>query len=352
MRFIPIAQQLGMVKRHETVQISDALSVTYIHDPAKVSRFPRCALEHRKEMYSVQTGHKWAWEAAYHGVLYGHDEISVLIHLSKDYLVQIEDYRRHLVSTVGEEEIVSCETFRKRVAQHMPDWLREIINAKRPSDEEYERKVTWEMHKLFRDMGLRKSQRVKSRDGDPSGDLEGFIEKPREEPGDPDPGPGPGPVDHPQEVGEGENRSRERDDTYPVPKIEWLESKNEIEKHELDGKAGRFVEGAGVFFVNRQYQAIQEMYDLLVDEYAARTSLSASSLIDAAVRRVFHSRLYQYLAIALKHRQDGDCSSEVFEYAMSPSVLSLQADMALLHGGKNIRHARDSLKKRLQKAAA
>ncbi len=98
------------------------------------------------------------------------------------------------------------------------------------------------------------------------------------------------------------------------------------------------------------YEAIVEMYRLLVDEYGVRTSPSACHIIDMAVRRVFQSRFYEHLGIALLHRQDGNWSQEKFECIVSPEGLSMIADMALWHGGKNVRHARDNLKKRLRKA--
>ena len=263
-RFIPIGQQLGLVKQHSTVTITENVSATYMFDPKKTTRFPRCALEHRGEMYDVITGQKWAWEAPRHGIIYGSDEISVIIHLPREYPIRIEDYRRNLVSTEGQEEIILCGTFAERVARNIPDWLREIINAKRPSEEDYERNVYREIGKIFRALGLKKRQHVKAHDGVPSSDVEALVvieggkHKLVEEPGR------LGPV---QEPDRGDNAAKERDATYPVPKIEWLETELGVQKHELEGRAGRFVEEAQVFFVNRLYEAIVDMYDLLVDEY-------------------------------------------------------------------------------------
>ncbi len=107
-----------------------------------------------------------------------------------------------------------------------------------------------------------------------------------------------------------------------------------------------------IVFLNRSYRAIEEMFELLRNEYRAEASPSALTTIETAVRRVFHIRVYEHLAIALKHRQDDNWAEQIFDGLTSPESLSAIADMALRHGGRNIRHARDSLKKRMRALAA
>jgi hypothetical protein len=167
-RFLPLRQRvLTDFAGYEAVDCGDGVTIHFLHDTTHPerpweNRSAEGALQSsaslnglvwRNEIYELQQGPPWFYEAPSFGLTFGGRNISVLIELADDYPVLPDAYRQFLRYTRDDQGQAQPRDFASLVRKHMPDWVRAIA-TKGDDGRLMTRSVIQEMSSLASRLGL------------------------------------------------------------------------------------------------------------------------------------------------------------------------------------------------------
>jgi len=343
-QFEPIPARLRYFQKCETVEAQDGIRIHFLYDPpyskesgsghnqskkgAIASAVSTAAVIYKDEMYDLQKGRQWTFEAPTFGIPFGAKHISVHIELPADYPVMPEAYRRDLQYLAGEQPQVEASDFADIVREHRPQWLIEVIRSFAPqssSDDE----IRDELQKLLNEQRVRRSSPKVSPEGQspvatgngPASD----VGRSHTASG----GNGEGVRHKPTDLAilpTGAKRADLCKNMDRAPEIMRLREEAEIEEKQLKGRAARYYLDSNFLFVNMRYPAIAEMAVQLEAEYASASDpeLMRSRALEIAEAAIIR-RVGRTVVFALAKQLNKEWTHKV-ETASSPESLSMGAD--------------------------
>ena len=127
---------------YEAVVCPGGVTIHYLHDPAHPERpwenlssegslqssASFAGIVWRNEIYDIEQGSAWYYEAPNYGITFAGRHISVLIELADDYPVLPDAYRQFLRYRQGEQAHVRTRDFTALVRANCPPWLARIAH--------------------------------------------------------------------------------------------------------------------------------------------------------------------------------------------------------------------------------
>ena len=303
-----------------------------------------CAVIHKREIYGVRAGRKWAATAPTFGVTFGSAYLSTLVELPDDHPVAPEQYRQFLTYREGDQRRVEVDDFAELAARLMPGWVRDVINNLRPKSSVN----TDDIRRVMQDLMDRKKLKVeaardargpiRAEEGEPGAGASAGAPAPareREPSADPvarvgDPAPRQPPAARRGPLIKAPAGSRTARDSLvsdEAPQIFFLREEGEIEEKDIVGKAALYVAGRNQLFLNMRYGAFEEAIAELKLRYA--TAQDPDALANLSQRwgeRIVIAKIGIALVNAQAKRNARGWSTADMKTAMSPEALSVAAD--------------------------
>ncbi|WP_294534519.1 ATP-binding protein [uncultured Rhodoblastus sp.] len=163
--FRPLAGRLDAYARHEAVAAERGIKIHFIHDPAHPERSwenkssdgaihpttALVALSWKGELYDVQRGSAWFYEAPRYGVTFGSRHLTVIVELPLNFDVLPEMYRQFLKYRSSTQANVRASDFARLVMANRPQWVRELAQQEREHEFDNEAQMlTFELTGLVR----------------------------------------------------------------------------------------------------------------------------------------------------------------------------------------------------------
>ena len=340
-QFETIPQRLRHFEKYETVTHVSGIKVHFLYDAqygetghnrsvsgAIATDLSTLAVVYRDEMFDVKSGRNWTFDAPIFGIPFGARHISVHIELPDDYLVTPEQYRQFLRHNGGEQPQVTAKDFAEIVRECRPEWLIELIQSFAPQGASSD-DIRDELQRLLNELRVKRVSprivaegpiNVESGTGSASANSHGLSEgeagqKPRQRPTDLSIAP------------VGAKRAGIFSNLERAPKIILLENDEQIEEKELKGRAARYYLETGELFINMKYPAVEEMRQLLEDEYVGTADPEILRIMTLEKsRRSMILRVGRTVVFALAKQLSKEWDQKAQETAWSPESLSMAAD--------------------------
>ena len=138
-------RRLAAMEHYERVAAPGGIAIHYAYDPldgenaAQTPGRPArttegmAAIVFRGEIYNLLRGPLWRREAPSFGIATGARHVSVVIELPANYPVQLEGYREFLRYRADMQRQLRLLDFAALAAEHLPGWLKEILDRNSPS---------------------------------------------------------------------------------------------------------------------------------------------------------------------------------------------------------------------------
>ena len=306
-----------------------------------------CAVIHKREIYEVRSGRRWASSAPAFGVTFGSAYLSTLVELPDDHPVAPEQYRQFLTYREGDQRRVEVDDFDGLVARLTPGWFRDVVNGFRPKSSV----STDDIRKVMQDLMDRRKLKVeaardargpvRAEEGDAgtgagaSATSEPRPAADRDPPADEDGGTGDGASRRPPaarrgpliKAPAGSRSARDSLVSDEAPQIYPLRDEGEIEEKGIVGKAALYVPVRNELFLNMRYGAFEEAIEALKVRYA--TAQDPDALANLSQRwgeRIVIAKIAIALVNAQSKRNSRGWSTADMKTAMSPEALSIAAD--------------------------
>ncbi len=376
-RIKTLEEVIGDVRlRHERVlDAASGIVVHYVHDPrnpstghslsaggnAAVSSNSFCALVHKGERYSHETGKGWTFAAPRFGIAFGSRVITVEIELPESHATP-NQYRTGLTRPADRADI-ELKEYAELVNNLMPGWVKDIDRACAPDSNEDLSDLKSVLQKLLEELRapaetLKQTKTPEFDFAEPS--AVGHAEAaPMEDDNDTDSakenrggavgtnrtGSRAGPRNLHQ-APSGATPSKSIRSLEQAPHITVLNDPEEIEAKRLRGRAARYYKETREVFVNGQYPVIGKM--------AAELTLELGAGNDPeAVQRAAHKAATHFCAFRVgkavcyaigKRLYSEDWTEEHLDMATSPESLTMAADDFRQSMKDAKRHAKDLIK--------
>jgi hypothetical protein len=309
---------------YEAVSAGNGMTVHYIHDPQHPIRTQEngssegalqtssslIAVVWRNEMYEVQHGSPWFYEAPIFGFTFGGRHLSVLIELADDYPVLPDAYRQFIRYAGAEQQQVRPKDFAALVRECQPAWVRDI--ARRTSDGRIiNSAIVAEFGSLAGRLGLdRLSDGETTEEAKSDASDKGKAAKP-----------------------EGKDATasaslftgiRGACGVEPV----LLRSPSDVRDRWLEGRAACFYPETQQIFVNMGYDGLLRFQAQLLDAAKAMSDeATLKLLIENVTEGHYVRRLVRAVLFGLaKHLNEKNWQKGHIEKAISPEALSIVAD--------------------------
>ena len=147
--------------RMEAVAIGDGVVIHYGYrakdsalPPSRVNALGLGAIVYHHEVYALIEDRRWALEAPTYGFPFSARQCSVIVELPQGYAVRPEQYRQFLRFAEGDQRQAQFGDFGAQVRAHMPEWLKRIISSQLPAETDYLNEIRDEMRHLLTELGL------------------------------------------------------------------------------------------------------------------------------------------------------------------------------------------------------
>lgn len=176
-------RRLAALEHHERVALPGGIAIHYAYDPLDADRAApnqgtpaaaraaegMAAIAFRGEIYNLLRGPLWRREAPSFGVATGARHVSVVIELPPNYPVQLEGYREFLRYRADMQRQLRLLDFAALAAEHLPGWLKEILDRNSPSAS-LVIDARFAMEELLRELGVtrQRSARLVAPEADPA----------------------------------------------------------------------------------------------------------------------------------------------------------------------------------------
>jgi hypothetical protein len=306
---------------YEAVQASNGITLHYLHDPQHAVRALEnvssegalqtssslVAIVWRNEMYEVQHGSPWFYEAPVFGFTFGGRHLSVLIELADDYPVLPDAYRQFIRYVGAEQQQVRPKDFAGLVRECQPAWVRDI--ARRTSDGRVvNAAIVAEFGNLAGRLGLDRLSDAKTKT-DSKADASGKGKA--------------------KDKGATSSAGlfagvRAACGVEPV----LLRSASDVRDRWLEGRAACFYPETQQLFVNMGYEGLLRFQAQLFDAAKAMASeATLRPLIESVTEGHYVRRLVRAVLFGLaKHLNEENWQKGHIEKAISPEALSTNAD--------------------------
>ncbi|MFC0408298.1 ATP-binding protein [Roseomonas elaeocarpi] len=333
-RFRPLEERLRALPsfeggRYEAVSTPEGLVIHYGYDPADPDRAGRnrsqvtgpenaeglAAVVFRDEMYGPSRGAQWRREAPSFGIPVSARHISVLVELPAGYPAQAEGYREFLRYREGAQAQLRLIDFAPQVAQHQPDWLREILAGGSPGAA-LAAEVQSEMEELIQTLGVVRRRPPRPRTADAPPPVPANTAAAPAEPAPPGAPKPPAPA-RPIVL---EN----------APALFLLRDEAAVADAGLAHRAACYYPESHQLHVNMRYGAIPLLASLLLEGTEPDPALDAAAT--EAAERATVLRVARALVHGLNKRgRPAEWNDHHLRQALSPEALTLAADD--IHGG-------------------
>lgn len=294
--------------RVEEVQVGDGITIHYayraeesIRPQPPVPTIGLGAVVYGDEVYALADGRRWLLEAPTYGFTFAARRVTVLVELPRSYDVRPEQYRQFLRFSEGEQRQVQLADFGEIVRENIPGWLKRIIDAMRPQNEDYLAEINSDLEALLMELGV---------------EHRAWQKRPPLEPMafDPDRIPSP-----PSPVTEPPPR-------FVPPEILVLDDEEQIAEKALSGRAARYVPDRRQLFINARYKPFMQLSTRLCDEYAASADHETLKIL---ARQATEWALVQRVARTLIHslaKSGAGWSDDEVKAVQSPEAMTLVVD--------------------------
>ncbi|PZW36901.1 Flp pilus assembly protein TadD [Humitalea rosea] len=222
------------------------------------------AVIYNGEVYALVEGRRWALEAPTYGFTFASRLCSVLVELPAEFGVQPEVYRQFLRFRDGDQRQVMFGDFGALVRNHIPAWLKRIIDSMLPDSEDYLREIKADLQQLMLSLGVAdlvpqqvviRGVKPPAKPKDETASAEGAkapeAKIPEAKP------PAPRPPAPPRQI-------------LPTPpEIITISEEDELVERGLGGRAARYYPASRQMFVNTRYSAFARLAAELGTEFAA-----------------------------------------------------------------------------------
>lgn len=285
-RFQTIPERAGQFDRVETVSTADGFKVHYYYDPKRpgdahnksksgaiCSSISCVGIVYRGELYDVRKSNSWASVAPEFGVRFGFRHIWVHVELPDDFNVVPEQYRRFLQLSDGDQHQVYVTEFANIVRDNMPEWLTDVIKSYCPKPALDASEIEKELQSLLNDLAVRND----SLRADPTGNRNanrGSGSGEERESGKqvgPEKNPNPASAKIPARYSEapgGAHKTANANLRDVAPKIEFLETEQEILDKQIVDKAACFEGMTNYLYINCTYPAALALQAHLEKQFA------------------------------------------------------------------------------------
>lgn len=312
-RFETLSQRaLSAFAGYEAVRRPDGLTIHYFYDPvcperpwenassegALQSTLAQVGLIYRNEIYDLQGGSPWAYEAPNYGITFGARNISVYIELTDNHDVLPDSYRQFVRYRHGSQQPVATREFAALVRTSRPGWLIDVIQSI-GGQSQARKAVIDRLGALCRQLNL---------DALADADTDVAASDAAESP--------------PTAVRIGQTRQTCGFD------IVLLHDEQDINDRWLLGRAACFYPATKQLFVNTHYKSVGIIRDMLQEALAG---IAVPRLLEACITEVAVECVVTRVGRALlfgisKHLEPENWQSGHIEKAMSPESLSIAAD--------------------------
>jgi hypothetical protein len=340
-QFETIPQRLRYFAKHETILQSSGIKVHFLYDEpyndtshnrsvsgAITTDLSTVAVIYRNEMYDVKSGRNWTLDAPIFGIPFGAKHISIHIELPDDFPVTPEQYRQFLRHNGGEQPQVTAKDFAEIVRESRPEWLLELIQSFAPKGASSD-DIREDLQRLLNQLRVKRvSPRVVA-DGPINVDL-GTGSASADDYGASEGESGKKPKQRPTDLSiapSGAKRAGIFSNLERAPKIILLETDEQVDEKNLKGRAALYYLETGELFVNMKYAAIEEMRQMLEDEYAGTADPEIlRGMTFEKSRRAMIMRVGRTVVFALAKQLNKEWDQKAQETAWSPESLSMAAD--------------------------
>lgn len=362
--------------RHERVRDpASSVVVHYIHDPrnpatghsqsassnAAVSSNSFCALVHKGERYSYETGKGWTFAAPRFGIAFGSRVISVEIELPDSHATP-NQYRTGLTRPDDRSDI-ELKEYAELVNGLMPEWVRAIDRECAPDTNEDLSDLKAVLQRLLEELRapaetLKPTKSPEFQFADPSisgvsqataAEDDGFSDSAK------DTAKGGLGIARTGSRAGGSKLHQAPTGAVPsksslsleqAPHITVINDPEEIDAKRLRGRAGRYYKETSEVFINGTYAVIGKMTDELIQELSA--GADADVVQHAAHKSATHFCAYRVgkaVCYAIgKRRYSDDWTEEHLDMATSPESLTMAADDFRQSMKEAKRYAKDLIK--------
>lgn len=355
----PLEAILDKLPNSQRVRDLDTgITVHYVHDakhpnsshtlssranPATAST-TFCAVVHKGERYDFKTKKAWSAAAPKFGIPFGSKVLTVEIEIP-DSMAMPNQYRDGL-TWPEDRSPLSAEDFSDYVRELMPDWVRDVIRAESPANDENLDDLQSDLQKLLDEFRVptvafnnsKHNATTATEPHDEGTDTSAPTDLQRDFVDELDldlGGEDPRHTKHEERASEkkvrkapaGSTASRISKALERVPEIKILTDPEEISDKELKGRAGRYYSESQTLFINGNYPIVERMAVELERELTGAgdpETVRAEAL--RAARRSVAFRVGKVTCYAISKRLSDDWSSDDLEKATSPESLSMAAD--------------------------
>jgi hypothetical protein len=270
------------------------------------------------------------------GITFGAKHLSVHIELPDDYPVISDGYRQFLRFAAGTQDQVEASHFASLVLQHRPQWVIDIVREFAP-DNAGSGEIRDELQELLNNLRIqREGPRPNPQGttgatpqlGGPGMESDrGGVTPPR---GGGTRGEGTARPARPADLTSlppGARPASTYENAERAPEIIYINSAEEAEEKELEGRAARYVREANQLIVNLLYPAIARMREELEVFYAdVADQETMRDLVQQQAEKAMTLRVGRAVVFALAKSLSPSWTLEHIARAMSPESLSVAAD--------------------------
>ena len=301
----------------ETVATSDGVRIRYCYraeDSAKprprVRNLGLGAITFGDEVYACVEGPRWLLEAPTYGLTFAGRRCTILVELPRSFPVVPEQYRQFLRFKEGEQRQVAFADFGELVRQHMPAWLKRIIQSLTPEAEDYLDDIKANLADLLAQLGIEDWQ---------------WRAKPEARAT-----PRKAPEENRQSEAAADLKPPPKDIRDPArptpPEIIVVDTDEQIAEKALGGRAARYYPTQRQLFVNARYEAFARLSAWIGEEFEANAD---AETIQKLSRQAAEWTLIERLARTLVHslgKAAAGWSEDDVKSVQSPETMSLVID--------------------------
>lgn len=356
----PLSAVLDKLPKSERVADTDSgVSIHYIHDPKHpnsshtlssranpaTASTTFCAVVYKGERYDFKTQKAWSAAAPKFGIPFGSKVLTVEIEILST-LALPNQYRDGL-TWPEDRSPLTADDFTDFVRELMPEWVRDVIRAESPQNDENLDDIQSDLQKLLDEFRVptvafnstKRSIATPTEEHEEGNDTSSlthfekelddeiensvetelnFSNSARERRANPK---------KVRKAPAGSTASKISKALERVPDIKILTDPEEISDKELNGRAGRFYSESQTLFVNGNYPIVERMASELELELVGlgEPEVVRTEALRAA-RRSVAFRVGKVTCYAISKRLSDDWSADDLEKATSPESLSMAAD--------------------------